>query len=41
MISNHEGLFLNFLPCRMCAEVINRLQTASAKIDIIPNETNL
>lgn len=34
---HHEGLFLNFLV--ECAEVINRLQTASAKIDIIPNET--
>ena len=34
---HHERLFLNFLVD--CAEVINRLQTASKKIDIIPNET--
>lgn len=33
----HASLFLNFLV--ECAEVINRLQTTSAKIDIIPNET--
>ena len=34
---HHEGLFLNFL--FDSTEVLNRLQTASAKIDIIPNET--
>ena len=33
----HESLFLNFL--FDCAEVLNRHQTASKKINIIPNET--
>lgn len=33
----HASLFLNFL--FDSTEVLNRLQTASAKIDIIPNET--
>ena len=33
----HESLFLNFL--FESTEVLNRLQTASKKIDIIPNET--
>lgn len=33
---HHEGLFLNFLV--ECGEVINRLQEACKKINIIPNE---
>jgi len=33
----HASLFLNFLV--ESSEVINRLQTESAKIDIMPNET--